>query len=236
MTATVDILRDLHRIHTQLTDLRARLERCPKQLDAAQARLVRAETGHEHQKADIQKLTLVSKEQELLLGEREARVEILKGKLRECSSNKEYQTLNDEITAINENVSSISDEILQQYDHLEEEQASLDILHNDVEDSRTSLVETESYIAEEESSLATEISRIELQLKDAEDILPHDFRTEYSRMTEARGPEGLAEVIENCCGTCFQQISLQMESELRVGKMVQCKGCAAILYSSQYCK
>jgi hypothetical protein len=233
MTATVDILRDLHRIHTQLTDLRARLERCPTQLDAAQTRLVRAESAHERQKADIQKLTLSSKEQELLLGEREARVEILKGKLKECSSNKEYQTLNDEITAINGNVSSISDEILQQYDHLEEEQTTLDALHNDVADSRTSLVKTESFIAEEESTLATEISRIGLQLKDAEGDLPHDFRSEYSRMTEARGAEGLAEVIENCCGTCFQQISLQMQSELRVGKLVQCKGCAAILYSSQ---
>jgi len=233
MTATVDILRDLHRIHTQLTDLRARLERCPKQLDAAQTRLARAESAHEQQKSTIQQLTLASKEQELLLGEREARVETLKGKLKECSSNKEYQTLSDEIAAINETVSSISDDILQQYDHLEAEQTTLESLHADVEDSRTSLAETESFIAEEESTLAMEISRIVLQLKNAEGDLPHDFRSEYSRMTEARGAEGLAEVVENCCGTCFQQISLQMESELRVGKMVQCQGCAAILYTAQ---
>jgi predicted nucleic acid-binding Zn-ribbon protein len=233
MTATVDILRDLHRIHTQLTDLYARLERCPKQLDVAQTRLVHAESDHKQQKADIQQLTLASKEQELLLGEREARVETLKGKLKECSSNKEYQTLNNEIASINETVSSISDDILQQYDHLETEQTTLDAMQNDVEDSRTSLTETESFITQEESTLETEISRIGVQLKDAEGILPPEYRSEYSRMTEARGAEGLAEVTENCCGTCFQQISLQMESELRVGKMVQCKACAAILYSAQ---
>lgn len=233
MTATVDILRDLHRIHTQLTDLNARLERCPKQLDVAQTRLVRAESEHQRQKADIQQLTLASKEQELLLGEREARVETLRGKLKECSSNKEYQTLNDEIAAINEIVNSISDDILQQYDHLETEQSTLDAMQNDVEESRTSLAETESFIAQEESTLETEISRIRVQLKNAEGDLPFDFRSEYSRMTEARGAEGLAEVTENCCGTCFQQISLQMESELRVGKMVQCNGCAAILYTAQ---
>jgi len=233
MTATVDILRDLHRIHAQLTDLRARLERFPKQLDTAQNRLVRAESAHQLQKADIQKLTLASKEQELLLGEREARVETLKGKLKECSSNKEYQTLNDEISAINENVSSISDDILQQYDHLEAEQSTLASLHNDIDDSRTSLAETESFIAQEESTLTTEISRIGLQLEEAENELPHDYRSEYSRMTQARGAEGLAAVLDNCCGTCFQKISLQMESELRVGKMVQCKGCAAILYTAQ---
>ena len=233
MTATVDILRDLHRIHTQLTDLHARLERCPKQLDVAQTRVVRAESDHKQKKAQIQQLTLASKEQELLLGEREARIDTLKGKLKECSSNKEYQTLNDEIAAINEKVSSISDDILQQYDNLETEQTTLDKMQTDVEDSRSSLVETESFVAQEESTLETEISRIGVQLKDAEGDLPHDFRSEYSRMTEARGAVGLAQVTENCCGTCFQQISLQMESELRVGKMVQCKACAAILYTAQ---
>lgn len=233
MTATVDILRDLHRIHTQLTDLHARLERCPKQLDVAQTRVVRAESDHKQKKALIQQLTLASKEQELLLGEQEARINTLKGKLKECSSNKEYQTLNDEIAAINEKVSSISDDILQQYDNLETEQTTLDKMQTDVEDSRSTLVETESFVAQEESTLETEISRIRVQLKDAEGDLPHDFRSEYSRMTEARGAEGLAEVTENCCGTCFQQISLQMESELRVGKMVQCKACAAILYTAQ---
>ena len=233
MTATVDILRDLHRIHAQITDLRARLERCPKQLDAAQTRLVRAGSAHELQKATIQQLTLASKKEELLLGEREARVEILQGKLRECSSNKEYQTLNNEIAAINKTVSSLSDDILQLYDNLETEQSTLNTLHNDIESSRTSLTETELHIAQEESTLTMENARITLQLKDAEGILPPEFHSEYRRMTEARGPEGLAEVTDNCCGTCFQQISLQMESELRVGKMVQCKACAAILYTAQ---
>ena len=233
MTATVELLRDLHRIHTLLTDLRSRLERCPKQLDEAQSRLVRAESEHKQQKSTIQQLTLASKEQELLLGEREARVDTLKGKLKECSRNKEYQTLNDEITAINKHVSSISDDILQQYDHLETEQTTLDVMQNAIEESRTSLTETQSCIAEEESTLETELSRIGLQLTNAEAGLPPDFRSEYSRMTEARGAEGLAEVTENCCGTCFQQISLQMESDLRVGKMVQCKACAAILYTAQ---
>ena len=95
------------------------------------------------------------------------------------------------------------------------------------------MTETELHIAQEESTLTTESARIALQLKAAEDNLPSEFRSEYLRMTEARGAEGLAEVTDNCCGTCFQQISLQMESELRVGKMVQCKACAAILYSAQ---
>jgi predicted nucleic acid-binding Zn-ribbon protein len=232
MTATVDILRDLHRIHTQLTDLRGRLERCPQQLDAAQTRLVRVETAHEVKKASIQQLSRVSKEHELLLGEREARVETLQGKLKECSSNKEYQTLSDEIASIKETVSSISDDILQQYDIIDTEQSTLDSLHDDIEDSRLNLDETEYHIAKEETTLTTEIARIALQLKGSEGDLPHDFRSEYSRMTKARGPEALAEVADNCCGTCFQQISLQMESELRVGKMVQCKGCAAILYTA----
>ena len=233
MTATVDILRDLHRIHSQLTDLRARLERCPKQLDAAHTRLSSAESNRDQQKDTIQQLTLASKQQELLLGEREARVDTLKSKLKECSSNKEYQTLSDEIATINENVSSISDDILQQYDHLETEQTSLDALHTEVQASQSFLADTEIRITQEKSTLAMEISRIEQQLKDAEGDLPNEFRAEYSRMTDARGAEGLAEVTDNCCGTCFQQITLQMESELRVSKLVQCQGCAAILYSDQ---
>ncbi len=195
MTATVDILRDLHRIHAQLTDLRARLERCPKQLDAAQNRLVQAESAHDLQKSDIQRLMLASKEQELLLGEREARVEILRGKLKECSSNKEYQTLNDEITAINEIVNSISDELLQQYDNLETEQSTLDSLRSEIDISQSSLTVNRILASSKKNRhWRTEIARIELQLKSAENDLPHDYRGEYGRMTEARGAEGLAEV------------------------------------------
>ena len=232
MTATVDVLRDLHRIHSQITDLRARLERCPKQLAAARTRLVRAESAHQLQKAAIQQLTLASKKEELLLGEREARVDTLQSKLKECSTNKEYQTLNNEIAAINVTVSSLSDDILQLYDNLETEQSTLDSLHSDIEGSRNSLTETELHITQEESTLTMENARIALQLKDSEGNLPREFHSEYHRMTEARGAEALAEVTDNCCGTCFQQISLQMESELRVGKMVQCKACAAILYTA----
>jgi predicted nucleic acid-binding Zn-ribbon protein len=43
----------------------------------------------------------------------------------------------------------------------------------------------------------------------------------------------LASVEENVCGGCGQQITLNMENELRLSRPVFCKNCGCLLYLSK---
>ena len=231
MTATVDILRDLHRIHTHLVDVQGQLDRCPKQILSAQTVVKLAENKLDEQKQDLQAQQLACSQVELSLAESEERNNKLETRLKECASNKEYQTVKDEIAAVQQTASNLSDDILQRYDAIDTQQASVNQTQEDIETAKADLDQTEKRVQQLQSTLNVDLQRIQSQLSDSEAELPGEFRTEYERKTNARGEEGLAVVEEHCCGSCFQQITLQMESELKSAKLVQCKGCGAILYT-----
>ena len=97
MSITAEALRELHRIHRQLTDLRGRLERGPKQLDAAEAGVRKMEADLTEAKEAAQKARITSDEKQLQLKGREDRIDDLQGKLNSASSNKEYQALKEQI-------------------------------------------------------------------------------------------------------------------------------------------
>ena len=60
--------------------------------------------------------------------------------------------------------------------------------------------------------------------------LPDDFKSEYLRLTKAKGEKAMAQVEGGCCGECFQMITANMENELRLSKPIFCKSCGALLY------
>ena len=53
MPATTNVLRDLHRIHQQLGDLRERMDRGPKQIKAREANITRLEAELTQAKTDV---------------------------------------------------------------------------------------------------------------------------------------------------------------------------------------
>jgi predicted nucleic acid-binding Zn-ribbon protein len=63
--------------------------------------------------------------------------------------------------------------------------------------------------------------------------LPADFKVDYQRVVRGKGAQGLAEVDDNVCGACGQQITLNMQNELRLARPVFCKSCGCLLYLSE---
>ncbi len=233
MAAVPNVLRDLHRIHQQLTDLRERLERCPRLLKAAQKQVDDAHQLLTDQKAETQTFQLAAKEQELVLEERAAKILDRQARLKESASNKEYQMLKDEIQSDEAANSELSDKILLAYEAIDQQQEQAQSLAEEVARVEQEQQKTAEQVAEREAVLNTDLERIQAELQNAEAELPSEFVGEYRRISAAKGEDAFGQVSDNYCGTCSRQITAQMNNDVLTGKLTICGSCGAILYPKE---
>ena len=60
--------------------------------------------------------------------------------------------------------------------------------------------------------------------------LPADFKADYQRVVRSKGADSLAVADDGVCTGCGQQITLNMQNELKLSKLVFCKACGRLLY------
>jgi len=233
MSVTTNALRELHRIHRQLTDLRGRLEKGPQQVAARQDNLSRMEQEHTKLKETLTKTRVLADEKQLQLRQREDRIADLRAKLNGCSSNREYQTLQEQIAADIQANSVLSDEILEALERIDQHQEHLQQSATDLTKSHASLQQLQQRVDGERAGLQSELERVTAELKRAEATLPSEIRAEYFRITRARGEDALAPVEGTTCGSCFHVLSPQTMNELSLGKLVFCKSCGTLLYAPE---
>jgi predicted nucleic acid-binding Zn-ribbon protein len=230
MTVSADALRQLHRIHRQLTDLRSRLDLGPKQVQAAAANLTRMKADVEQAKEQLTKTRVHADDKQLQLRQREDRIKDLQSKLNSCSSNREYQALQEQIAADDQANSVLSDEILEALEKIDEQQEQLEDLRKSFESANQKFENLQQRVETEKSGLEAELDRVQSELSEAEACLPADFRNDYQRITRARGEDALAQVDGETCGACYQVLTPQTINELHMSKPVFCKSCGAVLY------
>lgn len=229
--ATVSaLLRELHRLHRQLSDLRERLARGPKQIQIAEGNVKKAESDVTQAKDAYRKARLASDEKQLQLKQREARVTDLKGKQNACTSNREYQTLKETIAADLQANSVLSDEILEGLEQLDALQAATKAAEAALVKMKEELEKTRGRVADQQAGLEAEVARIQGELTQAERVLPDEFRAEYERQSRGRGADALASLDGQTCGGCFTTVTMQMLNELLMGRPVLCKNCGCVLY------
>jgi predicted nucleic acid-binding Zn-ribbon protein len=230
MSITASALRELHRIHQQLGDLREQLARGPRQVRAGEITVRRLEQQVAQTKETLTKSRVACDDKQLQLRDREDRVEDYKRKLNACGSNREYQALREQIAADLQANNVLSDEILEalaRIDELEEEAAAAE---TNLAKAREELQKARNRVDEHQQDLEAELSRVSAELKDAEAALPPDFKADYDRITKARGEEALTQVEGECCASCYRTLSPQTMNELHMGKPVFCKSCGCLLY------
>ncbi len=127
MSVTASALREIHRIHRQITDLRGRLDRGPRQVRATELHLQDLEKKRVEGKELFKQTRMSSDDKQLQLRQREDRIKDLQVKLNSCSSNREYQALKEQIAADEQANSVLSDEILESLESLDEQQIA--VLH-----------------------------------------------------------------------------------------------------------
>lgn len=230
MSVTAEALRELHRIHRQISDLKARLTRGPRQIAASEANVNRLTQVHEEAKNLLKSSKMACDEKNLQLRQREDRLVDLKGKLNTAGSNKEFQAIKEQIAADEQANSVLSDEILEALERIDELQVQLARTDDELKRGRADLEKVTARVESERAGLESELARVSESLNAAESALPSDMRSDYERMAKAKGEEALAQVDQGSCGGCYQLLSPQTLNELSMGKLVFCKSCGALLY------
>jgi predicted nucleic acid-binding Zn-ribbon protein len=230
MTMTAGALRELHRIHRQLTDLRGRLARGPKQIKAREANLAKLEAARQKVKGETKAVKMTADRKQLELKSGESKILSLQGKLNTCGSNKEYQALLDQIAAAEMANSVLSDEILEGLEEIDALEAKAGEAQKLVEEAQRDLDKFRGQVAEQSVGIETDIARLDAALKEAEQKLPADFRAEYDRLVRAKGEDALAEVEGEHCGGCHQNITPNQLNDLYLGRAVFCRACGRLLY------
>lgn len=223
-------LRTLHRIHRQLSDLRARLKRGPNVVRARQANADTRRSQFEEAQEEIKKLKMASDAKQVQLKAGEERIEKLKTQLNTAKSNAEYQGLKDQIAATEMTNSVLADEILEGLDKLDESTQAIKEVEGIVAKAEAEATRANQQFAEEEPLIRGDIQRLEAQLAECEAELPGEFRELYQRVVRAKGEDALAPVLDGSCGGCYQQVPINNINKLMLAEPIFCRGCGRLLY------
>lgn len=233
MTATSDLLRELHRIHRQLADLSERLEAGPRKIKAGTVMVSQKETAQTEAADGLKAARIAVDQKQLELKTGEGKIEDHRVKLNTASNNREYQSFLEQIAAAEMANSVLEDEILEALEKIEQLQVGLGQAKEDVEKSKADLAKTEQVVAEETGKLNAEVDRLKGELAAGEGQLPADFRSEYDRIVRGKGEEAMASIDGDNCGGCFQQVTPNMMNELGLGRVVMCRACGRLLYPAE---
>lgn len=227
---TAEVLRKLHRIHRQLTDLTERLGRGPKQIRAREANVAQLEQTLAQVQAESKAFRVATDGKQLQLKSKEEKVKDLKSKLNQATSNREYQALKEQIAADEMANSVLADEILEALDKLEAFQHKIVEANTALAKSREELGRVKEEIGQREPLIRADVDRLQAELQETETALPEDIRDVYQRSVRQRGEDAMAPMSGDFCGGCNQQVPLNLQNSLRLNRPVFCKSCGRLLY------
>jgi hypothetical protein len=230
MSVTAAALRELHRIHQQLAELRDRLERGPKQVRTREANVAQLEARLNEARERTKQTQMAADRKQLDLKSGEQKVVDLRVKLNACSSNREYQALLEQIAAAEMAGSVLSDEILEGLEKIDQLAGQAKEAEKNLAAGKQELEKARRSVEESAATIRTDLSRLEAELVQAEKALPADFKADYQRVVRSKGADSLAVADDGVCTGCGQQITLNMQNELKLSKLVFCKACGRLLY------
>jgi predicted nucleic acid-binding Zn-ribbon protein len=227
---TLDVLRTLHRIHRQLADLRERMARGPRLIQARQAHVQRLSDRLAQLQAEAKALRMAVDQKQLQLREGEEKIQRFQRQLNEAKSNAEYQALLEQIKAVKMANSVLEDEILEGLEKIDQFRLTLDQAQADLAVAKAELEKLRQEIQQQQPTLEAEIQRVETELAQQEKLLSDEIREVYHRLLRQRGEQALAPVEGESCGGCHQQVPINMISKIKLNEVVFCKSCGRLLY------
>ncbi|TWT94096.1 putative zinc ribbon domain protein [Botrimarina colliarenosi] len=229
-TVSAAALRELHRLHSQLSDLRGRLDRGPKQVAAHKGSVAQLEAALQAAKNHAQETRKAADRKQLDVKAQEDKIANWENQLNTAKSNKEFQTFQEQIAAARMAASVLEDETLELLGRIDETAAEVGRHEERLAAGQAELKKVAANVAANATTLEAEVARLEADLAVAEKALPGDFKLDYQRVVAAKGADGLAPCEDGVCEGCGQSTTLQMQSDLKASKPVFCKSCGVLLY------
>ena len=233
MSPSATDYRRLHDLHIQLKQIQDQLTKGPRQIKARQARVVAAQDELARKEAALKEVRALADRKNLDLKAKETHLGDMQAKLNQASTNREYDIIRGQLEADQAAKAVLEDEILEALDRVD------DALQ-EIQAAKANIVqleqETRDFATEFErtaSSLQNDEVQLKKQISEAEVIIPSDIRSQYQRLIEAYGPEGMADCSGGVCSNCFVQVTQQSRVLLNSGKLLFCGSCGRLLYHGE---
>ncbi len=233
MSVSATVLRELHRIHIQLSDLNDRLARGPRQVKARQSNVTQQETALAAAQDRVKEAKKLTDQKQLDLKTSEQKILDWRTKLNACSSNREYQTFVEQIAAAEMANSVLADEILEGMEKIDQLVLEVKETENSLAAVKNDLLKFRDTVAAESSVISGDVARLEAELAEAESKLPTTLKDDYKRVIRGKGAEGMASVEDMVCQGCGQQITLNMQNDLLLSHAIFCRSCGCLLYLTE---
>ncbi len=232
MTVTATIVQTLHRINRQRADLKGQLRRGPQTVAAAENRLKLAKEQVQKIRDQITRMRLDADSKQLQMREREGKIHKWQGMLNAAKENREYQTLKDQIAADSKANEVLSDEILELLESIDTTNIQLGEADQRVAEYDRELQQILQQVSSRQLVLESELSRVEAELKAAEQNLSGEFKREYERMVSAKGEDAMAELDDKCCAGCCKSLTPMLLDRLLMGQSIVCPNCGRLVYKN----
>lgn len=235
-TVSTEVLRTLHRIHRQLTDLKGRLRRGPALARAHETNVARAEQELQQVREKAKTARMASDAKQGQLRDNEEKVKKLQIQLNGASSNREYDLLRDQIKAAEMVNSVLADEILEGMETLDSFSPLIEKATAVLEKAKEEQAKGAEKFAQEEPTIREELARVEAQLVEAETHLIEPFTSVYRRVVKSLGENGLSPVRGEYCAHCNHKVPLNQVNLLLVAELKEptlCKSCGSLLYAPE---
>jgi predicted nucleic acid-binding Zn-ribbon protein len=227
-----DTLRECHRLRKHLRELQAEIDRGPRLLAGREETLEAERQEHAAHHANITKLKLKQREDEVSLKETETRLAKLEAQLTGISVQKEYAAKESEIAQAKAKRGDLEDTILATITAIEEQTALIPAVEQKWAEAQADFAAFRQEAAERLERLKSDQEASRAALQKAEADLPEDLRTKYQTMVKVHGAEAMAAVKNKTCQGCRTGLAEQRMIQLSGSGLILCPNCGKLLYPS----
>lgn len=232
MSPTCAGMKQLHDLRLKLREISDELERGPRQIAVRKQAIDKKSDEVESLRTKLKQTRMSADQKNLQLKSSESRIYDLNGKLNIAANNREYEALRSQIAADTMAKSVLEDEILEALEKVDLAQIEVKKMELEVAAMNTALQKLTAEVQTKESGLKERAAALQLQVSEAEKILPAEIIPQYRRLVQAYGANALAPVVNKSCSECFVSVTAQVYLELRSGKVKFCT-CGRLMYVAE---
>ncbi len=234
MTERIEVLRRLQLLRNKMGELEEYKEYRRKDV---QEKKIQIESKNALSKQKHEELLSAQKgigTKELDLKTDEEQINKFKAQLNTIKTNKEYSALRSEIGCKEADKSLLEDEILSMMSTLETTGAEYKKLTEELKYDEEKLNEFIKSVDEDIRKTDEEIGKIQNDQEKYSNLLDEDTLHYYKRLSSTKDGKAIVGVVDNVCGGCSMNITLQALNTLIGGKeLVLCPNCKRILFLNE---
>jgi len=216
----------------KLIDLRAELERIPRDEERAHSRLDDDKHRVEADTAALQQTEVEVAKVELDAETRRTTIDRLRKQQFETRKNDEYQALAHEVTRYSEQIDTLETRELELMEQADERRTALGEAKQALAMTQEMVDEELAELAKRKASIGEQADELDIERGQLKQNVSEDVLSLYDRLLKSKGDTALSSVTdEGQCTGCHMKLIPATLIRLNAGKdVVQCENCARIIH------